>query len=316
MMIPHYAVSPRRDAERSRQGLMAAGFGIVANLVLIALKGTIGVLGHSQALIADAVHSGADLLNSCIAAASFLYSRRPADWNHPYGHERAEAFASTIAAVLIAVAGVGVGYDSLRALLAGHPETPSLLTLVAAGIAIAVKLGMSTYVGNLARRIRSKSLLAEARDHLLDVVSSVLVIVGIALARLGLPWFDALAGLGVAAFILATSAGILRDAASELLDTSLSPEQRQQIIGLVETVTGVVRVRGIAGRTIGHTILVELHVDLDPKLSVGDAAHIVDAIKESVLAGMEDVRTVVVEINTDQFEPEALHLMAPPGRAG
>jgi cation diffusion facilitator family transporter len=313
-MIPHYAVGERRDAERSRQGLAAAGFGIVVNLGLIILKGTIGVLGHSQALIADAVHSGADLLNSCIAAASFLYSRRPADWNHPYGHERGEAFASTVAAVLIAVAGVGVGYDSLMALLTRHPETPSALTFVAAAVAIVVKVGMSSYVGNLARRIHSKSLLAEARDHLVDVVASVLVIVGIALARWGLPWFDAVAGLGVAGFILITAGGILRDAAGELLDTSLSPEQRHRIMAVVEAVPGVVRVPGIAGRTIGYRILVELHVDLDPKLTVAEGAHIVDAIKGGVLAGVDDVRTVVVEINTDQFEPDALHQL-PPGRA-
>ena len=311
-MIPHYAVSTRRDAERSRQGLAAAGFGIVVNLGLILLKGTIGIVGHSQALIADAVHSGADLMNSCIAVASFLYSRRPADWDHPYGHERAEAFASTIAAVLIAVAGVGVGYDSAVALVERHPETPSMLTLVAAAVAIVIKVGMSRYVGKLAQRIHSKSLLAEARDHLLDVVASVLVVIGIVLARSGLPWFDAVAGLGVAGFIFVTAWGILRDAAGELLDTSLSPEQRQRIMAVVEAVPGVVRVPGIAGRTIGHTILVELHVDLDPKLTVAEGAHIVDALKEHVLASSEDIRTVVVEINTDQFEPAALHLMAPP----
>jgi cation diffusion facilitator family transporter len=314
-MVAHYAASERRDAERSRRGLAAASFGIMVNLGLIILKGVIGIIGHSQALIADAVHSGADLLNSCIAAASFLYSRRPADWNHPYGHERAEAFASTIAAVLIAVAGIGVGYDSLLVLFAQHSEPPSALTFIAAAVAIVVKVGMSRYVGNLARRIHSKSLLAEARDHLLDVVASVLVIVGIALARLGLPWFDAVAGLGVAVFILITAGSILRDAASELLDTSLSPEQRQRIMAVVESVPGVVRVPGIAGRTIGHTILVELHIDLDPKLTVGEGAHIVDAIKAQVLESVEDVRTVVVEINTDQYEPAALHLMAPPGRS-
>nr|MBA3824333.1 hypothetical protein [Ktedonobacterales bacterium] len=122
-------------------------------------------------------------------------------------------------------------------------------------------------------------------------------------------------GLGVAGFILVTAGSILRDAAGELLDTSLSPEQRQRIMDVVEAIPGVVRVPGIAGRTIGHTILVELHVDLDPKLTVGEGAHIVDAIKEGVLAGEDDVRTVVVEINTDQFEPAALHLMPPPSRA-
>ncbi len=315
-MAPHHSpLGTPRDGGRAAQGMRAAAFGILANLGLIVLKGTIGLVGHSEALVADAVHSGSDLLNSCIALASFFYSRRPPDWNHPYGHERAEAFASTIAAVLIAVAGLLVGYDSVQALL--HPATapPSALTLVAAGIAIAVKFALSGYVGNLARRIKSKSLLAEARDHLLDVVASGVVIIGIFLARLGLIWFDAVAGLGVAGFILVAAVGILRVAALELMDTSLSPAQRHDVMRIAQAVPGVTHVRAIAGRTIGYSILVELHVDVDPHLTVAEGARIVDAIKERVLREVEDVRTVVVELNTDQFEPEALRQPPPPYRA-
>jgi cation diffusion facilitator family transporter len=304
-----------RDAGRAAQGIRAAALGIAANLGLIVLKGSIGLVGHSEALIADAVHSGSDLLNSCIALASFLYSRRPPDWNHPYGHERAEAFASTIAAVLIAVAGMLVAYDSVQAIIHPAKVPPTALTLVAAAVAIAVKFALSGYVGNLARRIKSKSLLAEARDHLLDVVASGVVIVGIFLARLGLIWFDAVAGLGVAAFILLAAFGILRVAAHELMDTSLSAAQRHDVMRITEAVPGVTHVRGIAGRTIGYSILVELHVDVDPRLTVAEGARIVDTIKERVLREVADVRTVVVELNTDQFEPEALRLTPPPQRA-
>lgn len=295
--------------------MRAAALGIVSNIALIALKGTIGLAGHSQALVADALHSASDLLNSCIALASFLYSRRPPDWNHPYGHERAEAFASTIAAVLIGVAGVIVGRDSVLTLMAPQEATPSALTLVAAGIAVVVKLALSNYVGAIARRTKSKSLIAEARDHLLDVVASIVVIAGILMARLGYRAFDAIAGIFVAIFILVTAVSLLRDAATELMDTSLSRLQRHEIIAIAEAVAGVRRVHGIAGRTIGHTILVELHADVDPQLSVADGAHIVDAIKERILSQMAEVRTVVVELNTDQFEPEALSLQVPLDRA-
>ena len=305
-------VAPSPASTRATQGMRAAILGMIANLGLIVLKGIIGVAGHSQALIADAVHSASDLLNSSITLGSFVFSRRPPDWNHPYGHERAEAFASTIAAVLIGVAGIGVGYESFWALLHPPVAPPALVTLVAAGIAIIVKFALSGYVGNLARRIKSKSLLAEARDHILDVAASALVIAGIGLAQLGWVAFDAIAGLAVTGFIFLTAFRILWDAAAELMDTSLSQEQRREIMQVAEGVPGVCHVQGIAGRTIGHTILVELHVDVDATLSVAEGAHIVDMLKEHVLQQVADVRTVVVEINTDQFEPDALRLMAPP----
>lgn len=311
MLTPHHS---QVGTQRSL-GWRAAGLGIIANGALVALKAVIGVIGQSHALVADAVHSGGDLLNSVIAMGSLLYASRPPDWNHPYGHERAEAFASTIAAVLISMAGLAVAAESVQALAQGDTATPSALTLWAAGTALAVKLILSGYVGGQARALRSKALRTEARDHLLDVVASLVVIAGITAARLGWRGFDAIAGLGVAAFILVTAFAVLRDAAQELMDTSLSPTQRHAILAVAESVPGVQRVRAVAGRTIGHAILVELHVDVDPALSVADGAHVTDAIKELVLLQIPDVRTVVVELNTDQFEPEALRMMAPPDRS-
>ncbi len=309
----HYSpVGMHREARRAREGMHAAIIGIISNSVLIVLKGSIGVIGSSQALIADAIHSGSDLLNSCIALGSVLYARRPPDWDHPYGHERVEAFASTVAAVLIGVAGVVVAYDSITALIFGELRPPAALTLVAAGIALLIKLGLNRYVGAIARRTKSKAMATEARDHLIDVIVSAVVIAGIGLARLGVTWFDGVAGLFVAGFILVTAISLIYSAANELMDTSLSPEQRRAILCIAENVNGVCHVQAIAGRTIGHTILVEMHVDVDPSITVAEGARIVDAIKEQVLSRLDDVRTVVVELNTNQFEPEALHLMAPP----
>ncbi|HKD76440.1 MAG TPA: cation diffusion facilitator family transporter [Ktedonobacterales bacterium] len=313
----HYSpVGMHREERRAREGMRAAIIGIISNSVLIALKGSIGVIGGSQALVADAIHSGSDLLNSCIALGSVLYARRPPDWDHPYGHERVEAFASTIAAVLIGVAGIVVAYDSITTLIYGETRPPAALALVAAGIALLIKLGLNRYVGAIARRTKSKAMATEARDHFIDVIVSAVVIAGIGLARLGATWFDGVAGLCVAGFILITATSLIYNAAQELMDTSLTPEQRQVILCIAEGVDGVRHVQAIAGRTIGHTILVEMHVDVDPAITVAEGARIVDTIKEQVLSHIDEVRTVVVELNTNQFEPEALHLMAPPTRTG
>lgn len=308
------AMNQRSDRERAQRGLRTAGLGIGINAALVVLKAVIGVLGHSQALIADAVHSGGDLGNSCIAFASFLFSRRPPDWNHPYGHERIEAFSSTIAASFIFVAGAAIGYDAIIALVRGDYTRPAMSTLLAAGIALVIKFCLGIYTRHMAARTRSKSLGAEARDNAADVVVSLVVIIGILCSRLGATWFDPLASLGVTCFILATAFSIWRDAAGELLDTSLTPAQRREILAIVSGIDGVRHVHAIAGRTIGHTILVELHADVDPALTVEQGARVVDTLKATILQRVPEVRTVVVELNTDRFEPDALQLMAPPPR--
>src|SRR5487761_1645013 len=157
---------------RFQSGFRAVAFGIVSNLVLIVLKGTAGVAGHSQGLVADAVHSGADLVNSLAAFTSLLVSRRPGDLNHPYGHGRAEALAANFASFVIGAAGLIVAWESIQKLRGGHWATPALLTLWVALVALAIKMGSAVYTRRIARRIRSKAVSADARDHLSDVVGT------------------------------------------------------------------------------------------------------------------------------------------------
>ncbi len=151
---------------RFRSGLRAVAFGISSNALLIALKGAAGVLGHSQGLVADAVHSAADLANSIAAGASLLIARRPGDGQYPYGHGRAEALAATFAAFVVGSAGLLVGWDALRDLVAGHHQTPDWLTFWVALVALTVKLSLAVYAGRVARRTHSQAVNADARDHL------------------------------------------------------------------------------------------------------------------------------------------------------
>lgn len=292
--------------QRFRSGLRAVAFGLFSNLGLIALKGVVGVLGHSDALVADAVHSGADLVNSLFAFMSLLISRRPPDPTHPYGHGRAEALSATFASFIIGAAGLLVAWDSIGVLRSGQHEAPSWLTLWAALAALAVKLGLSVYAGRVARRIRSKAVLADARDHLNDVVASAFVVAGILIARLGYPLFDPLASFLVAGFILYTAVEIFRDAARELMDTSLAAPLAERILCEVVQVPGVRCITGIAGRTLADITLVEIHLDVDPQMTVGEAGLLIDAIKSRVISAEPEVNHVVVEMNSSMYEPEAL----------
>lgn len=291
---------------RFRSGLRAVAFGIVSNLALILLKGTAGVLGHSQGLVADAIHSGADLINSLSAFASLLVSRRPADLNHPYGHGRAEALAANFASFVIGAAGLIVAWESLQKLRSGQYEAPALLALWVALVALAIKLGLAVYATRVARRVHSKAVNADARDHISDVAGTAFVIAGIVMARLGHPRFDPLAGFIVAGFIVYTALGLFREAAHELMDTSISAELCQAILPIVEQVPGVAAISSIAGRTLADMTVVEVHIDVAPTMPASEVGQVIDQIKRSLIGQVADVSHVVVEVNSNILEPDAL----------
>lgn len=299
---------------RYRAGLRALALGIVSNSLLIALKGVAGVVGHSQGLVADAIHSAADLVNSSFAFVSLLVSRRPADAAHPYGHGRAEALSATFAAFLIGAAGLLVGWTAIQAMRGPRTTAPDWLTFWVAVVALAVKLVLAVYAGGVARRTRSKAVLADARDHLTDVLSTSVVIAGIVAARFGARGFDSLAGLIVAGFIIFTAFNVFREAALELMDTSVDAGLRDAICARVATVDGVLAVSGIAGRTMADITLVEVHIDVDPLMTAGEAGRVVDAIKRALIGPLPGVHHVVVEMNSSIDEPQALavsHLLPP-----
>jgi len=294
-------------AQRHARGIRALLFGVGANAALIVLKATVGLLGHSSGLLADAVHSGADLVNSLLALASLLVSRRPADITHPFGHGRAEALAANFAGMVIGGAGLLVAWESVTTMAQPGHERPGVLTLWVALAAILVKLALTIYASRVARAIRSKAVHADARDHMADVLSGIVVVVGIVAARLGWGWLDPLAGLIVSGFILYTAAEVLIGAVNELMDTSLAPDVRAAVIAEVGQVAGI-QMSGVAGRTIGDMTLVEIHGDVDPTLSVAEAGRIIDAVKGRLIGRVADVNHVVIELNSCAFEPEALRV--------
>jgi cation diffusion facilitator family transporter len=295
-----------RNAARIRTGIRAVSVSFVSNLALIIVKATAGVVGHSQGLVADAVHSGADLVNSGSVLASLFVSRKPADLAHPYGHGRAEALAAIFASFIIGAAGLAIGWDAITVLRSGRTDVPTALTLWVALGALAVKLALYVYEGRVARRMASKSVGADARDQLTDALASAVVIVGIAGARIGYPQLDTISSFVVAVFILYTAYHVFFDAAEELMDTSLSPALRGDILKSIAGVTNQACVSGIAGRTLANTTVVEVHIDVDPAMAVGQAAGIADQIKRRLLADIPSITNVIVEMNSAIDEPHRL----------
>lgn len=292
--------APRTAAERFAAAVWGPLLGLLVNLVLVVVKAVAGALSGSAALLADAGHSGADVANNVFVLASLVYARRPADETHPYGHDRAEVLAAASSAFLLGAAGLFFGWESIQKLIVGTP-VPTTLALWVAVATLLIKLVISRVELAVAREVGSQAIQADARDNLADVLSSVAVIIGVLGARLGFPRLDGLAGVAIALLILANAVQIGVTASHELLDHNLDPALLARVRAAASATPGVRMVRAATGRAHGSDMLVNLSVEVDPDMRVGDAALVADAVRQAVCAAVPEVGDVAVELNTDHF---------------
>ncbi len=285
-------------AERFANAVRGPLLGLAVNLLLTIVKAIAGVASGSAALLADAGHSGADVANNLLVLGSLLYSRRPADESHPYGHDRAEVLAAMGSAYLLGAAGIYFGWDSIQKLIRGTPTPLALAVWVAMGTLL-VKVVLVRVETAIARRVASQAVMADARDNLSDVLSSAAVIVGVVGARLGVRWLDGAAGLAIALLILATAIHIATTAGAELLDPNLSEPVLERVRAAAAGVRGVRRVTAVTGRAHGSDLLVELSVEVDPRIPVARAASIAEAVRQAVYDAVPEVGDATVELNTD-----------------
>lgn len=196
---------------------------VVGNGILSGFKLFAGVVGNSGAMISDAIHSFSDVLTTLIAWIGVKVSKKAADSDHPYGHERLECVASLLLGVVLLATGLGVGKVGLDNILSGQYETlaiPGTIALVASVISIIGKEAMFWYTRYYAKLINSSAFLADAWHHRSDALSSIGSFIGIGGAMLGFPVLDSVASVVICLFIIKVSYDILKDGVTKLLDTS------------------------------------------------------------------------------------------------
>ncbi|QIT55643.1 cation transporter [Aquisalimonas sp. 2447] len=278
--------------------------GALVNVLLAAGKIAAGVVGQSQALIVDGVHSLSDLVSDALVVWAARMASLDPDHNHPYGHGRFETAATVgVGALLLLVAG-GFAYDAIVRLL--RPELlgdPGLLALSVAVLSVVFKEGLYHYTHRVADDCCSDLLHANAWHHRSDALSSVVVIGGVLGAMAGLPWLDAVAALVVALMIGAVGMRLAWRSAQELVDTGLDPEEVRSIGELIDEVDGVQRHDDLRTRQMGNETLVDVRVRVPPDISISEGHRIGDAVLERVRGQLDHVADVFVHV--DHEGPEA-----------
>jgi len=280
--------------------------GAVINTILSVAKLGIGFLAHSQALIADGIHSLSDLLSDGLVYVAARHSRYDPDKEHPYGHGRFETAATMgLGVFLILVAG-GIVWDGLeRAFGAAERLTPAPMALYAAASSVLAKEGLYFYTRNIARRIKSDLLMANAWHHRTDSISSVVVFVGVGGTLLGFSYLDAVAAILVGLMIAKIGWDLGWGAMQELVDSALDEDRVQAIRDIILAVGGVRNIHMLRTRRIGGYASADVHVQVEPWLSVSEGHMIAVVVEESLKKEIEEIDDVTVHIDPedDQAAP-------------
>lgn len=282
--------------ERDKKVYRVTLLGSVVNLLLLVFKFVAGVLGHSAAMIADAVHSLSDFVTDLIVIVFVKISSKPEDADHAYGHGKYETLASCIIGLALIVVGVMMGYNAVVKIVdvvrnGTELASPGIIALAAAVLSIVLKEWMFHLTRKVAREVDSPAVEANAWHHRSDALSSVGTAIGIGGAvLLGSKWavLDPIAALVVSVFIVVQAAKILSDAIGQLMEKSLPRDVEQRICEIVYEEEGTSDIHHLRTRKIGSQISIELHVRMNGYLTLREVHDKSIAIEKRLRAAFGD----------------------------
>ena len=292
-----------------QRGLLAAGVGMAANLVLAIIKIVTGIVGNSYALIADGIESAADIISSLVVWTGLKISTLPADSNHPYGHGKAESIAGLVVALALLAAALFIAVQSLREIVTPH-HAPAWFTLLVLALVIAAKETLFRFVVQVGDELASSAVKGDAWHHRSDAITSAAAFVGITIALIGGEGYESAddwAALLACVVIASNGARVFRTVLSELMDAAVGETTQGQIRQIAATVPGVVRIEKCRVRKSGLGLLVEIHVEVDGDLSVRRGHAIAHVVSDRLKASAHSVQHVLAHV-----EPAAEATPQPP----
>ena len=284
--------------DAKRVTMQVSTVGIVCNAALTVFKLVAGIVAHSSAIVADAVHSASDILGSLIVMIGAIFSNKAADASHPYGHEKLECIASILLGNILVLVGAAIGYTGITKII--HGETlaaPGMLALIAAVVSIVVKEWMYWYTRSAAKKIHSDALMADAWHHRSDSISSIGALVGIAFAMGGFPIMDSVASVVICLFIVKAAVDIFRDAVNKMVDRSCDQETLEKMSQLILAQPGVEGLDLLQTRLFGAKIYVDAEIAVQADLPLRQAHAIAEAVHDAMEEAFPMVKHCMVHVN-------------------
>lgn len=286
--------------QEKKTAMRVSAVTIVWNVILSIFKLIAGIVGHSGAMISDAVHSASDVFSTIIVILGINIASRQSDDDHQYGHDRLECVAAILLAVVLFATGIGIGIGGINKIIegtAGKDAIPGMIALIAAVASIVVKEGMFWYTRSAAKKINSGALMADAWHHRSDALSSIGALIGIGGARLGFPILDPIASVVICVFIVKAAYDIFKDAIDKMVDKSCDEETEEKMRRLIEKQTGVLKVDVLRTRLFGAKMYVDIEIAADGDITLREGHEIAQVVHDKVEEEFPLVKHCMVHVN-------------------
>ncbi len=284
---------------RQKKGILAVNVGLAANTLLAILKTSVGIIGNSPALLADGINSTSDVAYGIVVNIFLKLSGKPADKEHPYGHDRLESIAAVVVGAFVITTAISIFWASINnvyELSVGSSDFTgaSNLALWIALFTVLLKIWLAFWTYKIGHQTKSNVLLALAADHRNDIFSALAATIGIIFGQLGYLWVDPLAGGVVSIIILLTGIEIIRDSAADLMNTLPGQELTEEIHAKLAAIEEVLDIEEIHGHRFGLYMVTNITVGVAPTLTVEEGDRIATLVEEKLTREIDYMRRVFV----------------------
>ncbi|MFO7559563.1 MAG: cation diffusion facilitator family transporter [Desulfobacterales bacterium] len=285
--------------KRNRKSILTVYIGLAANFILAVLKTTIGIFGHSPALLADGINSTSDVAYGIVVSIFIRLSGKPPDEDHPYGHNQMESVAAIVVGSFVITTAIAIFWNSINNVYdlyiqEGDYSGATITALWVALFTVAIKVVLTIWTLKVGRQTQNSAVLALAFDHRNDIFSAMAATIGIFFGRFGYPWVDPLAGAIVSVIILGTGIEILRESTADLMDTLPGKTLEKQIIGYLHSIQGVKEIGEIHAHRFGPYLVTNVTICVDGCLSVAEGDKIATRVEDVLIENIDLMRKVHV----------------------
>lgn len=285
------------NMKKTKKIKIASILGIIGNLFLLIIKGIIGIITGSRAMIADAFNSAGDIFTSLMTFIGNKIASKPSDDDHNLGHGKAEYIYSMIISVTMIFMSLIIFKDSIISLINKNTYTYSLWLVIVCIITIILKLSLYIYTNKLAKKYNNLLIKANSKDHLIDSIITFFNLISCILAKSNIYILDPIIGIGISTWIIYTAIHIFKESYNVLMDKSISNETKQKVLNIIKKHKEVKKINHFNSTPVGYQYQISFTIFVDGNLSTYESHEIADKLEKEITNNNEDIYLTVIHVN-------------------